>query len=1114
MVEISANPNASGNNVLGTRLYAVNESIYTEVEIGAANFTSATTAIDQVSYNISTVGINTTFTNVTIWMKEVALSATELGTGTYTTAGYTQVFAGSVTVAAPGWTAIPLTVPFQRTAGTNLQVLIERQDGVAHTGYVYRSANGNQTGATAVTSRRYNDATPLSPTTSLTAIAVRAQIRLQHVQQNDALVQEIYSLGKLPVPFGTPHVIRANIANVGAGAFTNLPVTLSITGANTFSDVKTIPSLAAGASIEVSFNAFSPLAQGNNAISVSVPADDYNSNNVKTVVQAVNNNTFSYSYGTVPLSAVGFNASTGDFAVRFNTSVATAISQVSVNFIAGGQPFQVGIWDAAGTGGTPGQLLFSSTIQTSTSGVYVLPVLPAVPIAAGDFFVGVQQTGTANVSFAYQNEDPIRLNTFYLTQPSGGTTWTDLAPANRFRFMIEPKLQLPIDANVTKIVTPAALCSNGPVSYGAVISNVGSNVINSGAATVTLKIGGANTFNGTLSNSTNIPAGGSETIFFNAVDIMNAGTNTDTAFVTLTGDTEQANDTLFTSDISAVQAPVTVFPATENGEAALPLFPYFKIVFGSNSLWRVQTGNYSNAVQTTPLAPHSGTKFFLCDNFSGGNSTGYVSRLSSNCISLPGAAGNSCGYEITWWMSHDNTPTITGADSLYLSVSTNNGLSWTRLLPGYLRNNGAFSSPGWERLRKDLSAYAGQTIQIGFEGVSKHGNAFGLDDISISSIPVQELSLATATSNGVILASTCDDLGWTYYANPATPTVPVFAINWDPSASGANVAAKGAAVATIQLDPALFAAEDIPGKMATYTMRRYWNVSTASTALTAPVNVRFFYDPAEKTAVDDAASSFATANAGIPETATWFKTVATNFAGDVVHVTPDGVVNAIPLNDVNSAGATINGILYAEFDGVAGFSGGTYAAGVGPNTPLPVSLLSFDAKRSGKLNSISWSTTLELNTSRFIVERSLDGRAFTSLGEVKAAGNTTGLHKYSFTDNNPPRGINYYRLRVVDVDNSGRYSPVRSVRNEGAADIAIYPNPVKGSLNLKINADMAGRAAVLITDISGKTILSKNLPVAAGMNQVPINVENLAAGAYVMKITLGDEVIMRKFDKQ
>lgn len=1114
VVEIVANPSTSANVVFGTNLYAVNESIYTEAEIGATNFTSAGSAIDQVAYSVSTLGINPTFSNVNIWMKEVPLTTTSFTEGTYSTAGYTLVFTGSVTAAIVDWIPITLTTPFQRTAGTNLQVMVERTDAVAHTGYVYRSAGGNNESSLTNSSRRYNAAGQISASTVLSVSTFRPQIRLQHVYANDAMVKEIYSLGKLPIPFGTPHVIKANIINNSTNALTNIPVTLTIMGANDFTNMQTIPSLAAGTGTEVSFAEFAPVAVGSDSIIVSIPEDDFNGNNVKSVVQRVNYNTFSYSYGPAPAAAVGFNGTTGDFAVRFNTSSGTAISQVAVNFITGGQPFKVAIWDASGLNGTPGNLVYSSTVQTATPGIYVLPLLPAVPIAAGDFFVGVQQVGNTNVSFAYQNEDPIRLNTFYWAMPTGASNFSDLAPSYKFRFMIEPKIQLPIDANVSAIVLPAANCTSGPVNYGAVLTNVGTNTINAGAASVTLRIGGANIYTATVVNTTNITSGSSETIIFSGVNISNAGTNMDTAFVSLAGDAEQENDTLKTSNVSAAPVAITAFPAIENVEAALPLFPFFRIVSGSSQLWRLQTGAYSNADQTTGLSPLNGNRFFLFDSYRTGNSAGFASRLSSNCISLPNNTGANCAYKLRFYMSHDNTDALPGMDSLYVSVSTDNGVNWTRLLPGFQRSNAAYATPGWEKLEKDLGAYGGQTIQIGFEGVSKGGNAFGLDSIVVASVAAQELVLSPATNNGVQLTSQCDDQGWTYYSNPASPQAGLFAINWDPQNNGANAAAKASTTLTIQLDPNLFAAEDIPGKKATYTMNRYWNLDPVGAALTGPFNIRFFYAASEKTAVDNAATAFATANAGVLETASWFKTSTTDFVGDAAHVNADAVLDAMPLTDVNTGQNTINGLLYAQFNGLSGFSGGTYASGVGPSSPLPLTLVNFEVKRSGKVNKASWSTMLEQNTRKFVVERSGDGRHFSAIGEVGASGNSASPLHYAFTDQSPVNGINYYRLGILDLDNTVRYSAVRSVRNAGSADIAVYPNPVRNVLNVRINADKADRATLALTDISGKLVLTRSVQIVAGPNLVPVQVNSLSAGTYFIKITLSDDVVTSKFNKQ
>jgi hypothetical protein len=187
----------------------------------------------------------------------------------------------------------------------------------------------------------------------------------------------------------------------------------------------------------------------------------------------------------------------------------------------------------------------------------------------------------------------------------------------------------------------------------------------------------------------------------------------------------------------------------------------------------------------------------------------------------------------------------------------------------------------------------------------------------------------------------------------------------------------------------------------------------------------------------------------------------------------------------------------------------------GGSTPIPVTLSNFTVQRlSGRSNKVTWTTSQEINSSHFVIEHSTDGRNFAALTQVNAAGNSNTPREYVFTDNNPVRGINYYRLRMVDRDNSTKYSPIRSVRNEGTADITVYPNPVKDLMKLEINADKADRGQIIITDINGKMVFSRAITIVQGNNILPIDIGNMSNGAYIIKVQLTDDVVIRKFSKQ
>ena len=182
--------------------------------------------------------------------------------------------------------------------------------------------------------------------------------------------------------------------------------------------------------------------------------------------------------------------------------------------------------------------------------------------------------------------------------------------------------------------------------------------------------------------------------------------------------------------------------------------------------------------------------------------------------------------------------------------------------------------------------------------------------------------------------------------------------------------------------------------------------------------------------------------------------------------------------------------------------------------PLPVNLISFQARRNGRVNLITWNTAQEVNISRFVIERSNDGVSFTEIGQVNGLGNSSGERQYSYTDGTPIRGVNYYRLRSVDRSGAQKLSDIRMVKNDGTAVVGVYPNPVDQQLTLSISSEKAESASVSIIDMNGKQVLTRMLSVIPGINNLNINAASLAAGTYVVKVQMCGEVIVNKFNKR
>lgn len=139
--------------------------------------------------------------------------------------------------------------------------------------------------------------------------------------------------------------------------------------------------------------------------------------------------------------------------------------------------------------------------------------------------------------------------------------------------------------------------------------------------------------------------------------------------------------------------------------------------------------------------------------------------------------------------------------------------------------------------------------------------------------------------------------------------------------------------------------------------------------------------------------------------------------------------------------------------------------------PLPVKLISFTGTRIDPTIRLQWKVANETLFDYYQVERSLDGRSFTSIGNVPG----TGQDQYEFVDPFPLPGINYYRIRMVDRDGSFSYSKVVSViSSTQLADIEVYT--VSGQLIARHQAKTvnqvrslySGKLAVMVLAIKTK----------------------------------------------
>lgn len=165
---------------------------------------------------------------------------------------------------------------------------------------------------------------------------------------------------------------------------------------------------------------------------------------------------------------------------------------------------------------------------------------------------------------------------------------------------------------------------------------------------------------------------------------------------------------------------------------------------------------------------------------------------------------------------------------------------------------------------------------------------------------------------------------------------------------------------------------------------------------------------------------------------------------------------------------------------------------------LPSKLLTFEATPQGTSVKIKWTTTREINSKEFVVERSADGRNFIVIGKLAAAGNSNSNRSYQLTDFNPLPGKGFYRLSMTDQDGKNEYSKIVLVHFTKEFYVSISPNPARGLVNIFIENNRH-TATVQLTDLNGKML--KQQTVAPGNSQViRLDITGLARGMYLIKL--------------
>ena len=209
----------------------------------------------------------------------------------------------------------------------------------------------------------------------------------------------------------------------------------------------------------------------------------------------------------------------------------------------------------------------------------------------------------------------------------------------------------------------------------------------------------------------------------------------------------------------------------------------------------------------------------------------------------------------------------------------------------------------------------------------------------------------------------------------------------------------------------------------------------------------------------------------------------------------------------NASGIVIDTITYAAHTAVQSYgripNGGptwqllnTITKNASNTNVIPLTLLNFAATLQAQEVLLQWSTTNEVNTKLFVVERSTDGINWNTITTVKT-NNLITLNNYRATDANPVSGVNYYRLQMVDIDGKYTYSNTVVVKvSSNEFSFNLYPNPSAGKVFFYFSNPSFKVSEVRVLNYLGTTVYNSQNPQI----QNGLDVSNFAKGIYFVQV--------------
>lgn len=184
--------------------------------------------------------------------------------------------------------------------------------------------------------------------------------------------------------------------------------------------------------------------------------------------------------------------------------------------------------------------------------------------------------------------------------------------------------------------------------------------------------------------------------------------------------------------------------------------------------------------------------------------------------------------------------------------------------------------------------------------------------------------------------------------------------------------------------------------------------------------------------------------------------------------------------------------------------------------PLPVELIEFEGRNMTGDVSLIWATASEINSSHFEIEKSNDGKDWSSIGELESQHNSVEMNTYFFVDQEINNEMNYYRLKMVDLDETFEYSDIITVIvNEfrRITEVEAYPNPTVDHIKIDIHTSESKKLNIDLVNANGN-IIKQSVVTTEGEKSQEMDMSEYAAGIYYLVVNDGKNTQTHKIVKE